>query len=73
VFNVLAADAVIRVQAQGDIAGLTRRVDPVTDLDTGKYYVKSKPSVPSKAARDSEAAKRLWSISEDLIGRTISS
>jgi len=44
-----------------------------TDLDTGKYYAKSKPSVPSKAARDSEAAKRLWSISEDLIGRTISS
>ncbi len=44
-----------------------------TDLDTGKYYAKSKPSVPSKAAHDSEAAKRLWSISEDLIGRTISS
>ena len=33
---------------------------------SGKYFVKCKPRVPSKAARDDEAAKRLWQISEEL-------
>ena len=34
---------------------------------TGKYFDKSKQSRPSKAARDTEAAKRLWDASEHLV------
>jgi retinol dehydrogenase 12 len=35
---------------------------------SGKYFVKCKPRVPSKAARDDGAALRLWQISEELTG-----
>jgi NAD(P)-dependent dehydrogenase (short-subunit alcohol dehydrogenase family) len=34
---------------------------------TGGYYVRSKLHRPSKAARDPEAARRLWEVSEELI------
>jgi len=36
---------------------------------SGKYFVKCKPHLPSKAARDDQAAKRLWQISEELVGQ----
>ena len=39
---------------------------PEVEGVSGKYFVKCKPRVPSKAARDDEAAKRLWQISEEL-------
>jgi NAD(P)-dependent dehydrogenase (short-subunit alcohol dehydrogenase family) len=35
---------------------------------SGKYFVKGKPRLPSKAARDDAAAKRLWQVSEELVG-----
>jgi NAD(P)-dependent dehydrogenase (short-subunit alcohol dehydrogenase family) len=38
----------------------------VADI-TGKYFVKCKEHVPSKAARDADAARGLWEISEQLI------
>ncbi|HYA69713.1 MAG TPA: SDR family oxidoreductase [Acidimicrobiales bacterium] len=37
---------------------------------TGKYFVKCKPRQPSKAARDDAAARRLWQVSEELVGQT---
>ncbi len=37
---------------------------------TGKYFVKCKARTPSKAARDDEAARRLWAVSEELAGRS---
>ena len=33
----------------------------------GGYWVRSKEHRPSKAARDDEAAGRLWKVSEDLV------
>jgi retinol dehydrogenase 12 len=39
---------------------------PEVEGVSGKYFVKCKPRVPSKAARDDEAATRLWQISEEL-------
>ncbi len=36
---------------------------------SGKYFVKCKPRLPSKAAQDDRAAKRLWQISEELVGQ----
>lgn len=36
---------------------------------TGGYYVRCREHRPSRAARDDEAADRLWKISEQLVGR----
>jgi NAD(P)-dependent dehydrogenase (short-subunit alcohol dehydrogenase family) len=35
---------------------------------TGKYYFRSKPAAISKPAEDDDAARRLWSASEELVG-----
>jgi NAD(P)-dependent dehydrogenase (short-subunit alcohol dehydrogenase family) len=34
---------------------------------TGRYFVKCRPRSPSKAARDDDAAARLWKISEEYL------
>ena len=34
---------------------------------TGKYFVKCKEDKPSRAARDDDAARRLWDRSEELV------
>jgi retinol dehydrogenase-12 len=36
---------------------------------TGQYFVKCRAKEPSAAARDEEAAARLWSVSEELVER----
>lgn len=35
---------------------------------TGKYFVKCRERTPSKAAQDDAAARRLWEVSEELVG-----
>ena len=40
------------------------------DRSNGQYWVRSKQHRPSKAARDDEAARRLWKVSEDLVTAT---
>ena len=35
---------------------------------TGAYFVRCRPVTPSKAARDDEAARRLWDVSEQMVG-----
>lgn len=37
---------------------------------SGKYFIKCRPATPSKAARDADAAKRLWQVSEELIAQS---
>ena len=39
----------------------------VTDV-TGRYFVKCRAREPSAAARDADAARRLWDVSEALVG-----
>jgi NAD(P)-dependent dehydrogenase (short-subunit alcohol dehydrogenase family) len=34
---------------------------------TGGYFYKCRPSTPTRVARDEEAARRLWAISEELV------
>jgi NAD(P)-dependent dehydrogenase (short-subunit alcohol dehydrogenase family) len=36
---------------------------------SGRYFVRCKPASPSKAARDDEAAARLWQLSEELVAK----
>jgi len=37
---------------------------------TGKYYSDCAEAIPSKQALDDEAAKKLWSVSEEVVGNT---
>ena len=41
---------------------------PAVEGKTGGYYVKRKLQQPAPAARDDEAARRLWEVSEQLLG-----
>jgi NAD(P)-dependent dehydrogenase (short-subunit alcohol dehydrogenase family) len=41
---------------------------PEVDKTTGQYFVKRRTMEPSRAARDAEAANRLWEASESLAG-----
>lgn len=42
--------------------------DPEVAGRSGSYYVRCRVHEPSRAARDDEAADRLWQVSEDLVG-----
>lgn len=35
---------------------------------SGQYFVKCKPKEPRRPARDADAARRLWQVSEELVG-----
>ncbi|MFP3907757.1 MAG: SDR family oxidoreductase [Acidimicrobiales bacterium] len=50
------ADTIVYLAASDEVAELT-----------GGYYVNRRPTTPSSAARDDEAAARLWDVSEQLI------
>jgi NAD(P)-dependent dehydrogenase (short-subunit alcohol dehydrogenase family) len=40
---------------------------PEVEHETGQYFVKCKPRSPKKMARDPDAARRLWDVSEQLV------
>jgi len=42
--------------------------DPGVAGVSGEYFVKCKPKQPKPWARDQEAARRLWQVSEELVG-----
>jgi NAD(P)-dependent dehydrogenase (short-subunit alcohol dehydrogenase family) len=44
--------------------------DPAVAGVSGEYFVKCKPKEPKRQARDQEAARRLWQVSEELVGLT---
>ena len=41
---------------------------PEVEGASGGYYAKCKPATPTAAARDDEAARRLWALSEGRVG-----
>ena len=41
---------------------------PEVEGISGKYFYKSRPALPSPFARDPEAARRLWRMSEEMTG-----
>ncbi len=41
---------------------------PAVEGKTGMYWSRSRPSRPTKAAQDDEAARRLWKVSQELAG-----
>jgi retinol dehydrogenase 12 len=43
--------------------------DPTAAGTSGLYFAKCKPKTPSREARDPAVAKRLWDVSEELVGK----
>ena len=69
--NALAFPLLITLQKtpeQGAYCSVYAISDPALANTSGKYFVNSHASAPSKAAMNSEAKRRLWEISENLVG-----
>jgi retinol dehydrogenase 12 len=52
---------------QGAATSVYLASSPEVEGVTGKYFVKCKQRTPSPSARDAEAARRLWDVSEELV------
>lgn len=53
---------------QGAQTSIYLSSSPDVEGVTGGYYAKSKPRTPTREAEDDEAARRLWALSEELVG-----
>jgi NAD(P)-dependent dehydrogenase (short-subunit alcohol dehydrogenase family) len=53
---------------QGAATTVYLATSPVVGGASGGYFVKSRPAVPSRAARDDAAARRLWEASAAMTG-----
>jgi NAD(P)-dependent dehydrogenase (short-subunit alcohol dehydrogenase family) len=73
--DTLGAEAMLMVLAQpfllspaaGAATSVFLAMAPDVGEVSGQYFVRSKPARASKAARDDEAAARLWDASEALV------
>ena len=54
-------------EADGARASIRAALAPELEGVTGRYFDKLKEKPPSRPARDPDAAKRLWEISERLV------
>ncbi len=54
--------------AEGAKTSIYLAASPEVEGVTGEYFIKCRPAKPSKAARDDEAARRLWATSAQLVG-----
>ena len=53
---------------KGAATSIYLAASPDVEGKTGGYYVKSRSIAPSAAAQDDDAARKLWGISEQLVG-----
>ena len=53
---------------QGAVTSVYLASSPAVADVTGRYFVKCRAREPSAAARDADAARRLWQVSESLAG-----
>jgi NAD(P)-dependent dehydrogenase (short-subunit alcohol dehydrogenase family) len=54
---------------KGALTSIYLATSPEVEGVSGKYFAKCKQKDPSKAAQDDATAKRLWEVSEKLIGQ----
>ena len=59
---------ILRSPEKGAESSIYACVSPKLEGITGKYYYNCKEVTPKPWARDTEAAKRLWAVSEDMVG-----
>jgi retinol dehydrogenase 12 len=57
-----------KTPAQGAKTSIHLASAPELENVTGQYFAKSKPAKASPAATDDDAARRLWEISEQMVG-----
>jgi retinol dehydrogenase-14 len=65
------ARLVMKTPAQGARTPIYLASSPQVQGITGRYYVNRKPKTSSKASHDTIAAARLWQVSADLAGMTV--
>jgi NAD(P)-dependent dehydrogenase (short-subunit alcohol dehydrogenase family) len=70
-FGIRIAQPFFLSPAQGARTSVYLASSSEVDDVSGKYFVKCKEKQPRKWAQDSEAAKRLWQVSEDLVGLSV--
>ena len=67
-FGLKIASPFFLSPAKGARTSVYLASSPEVDGVNGQYFVKCKPRTPRKWARDPEAARRLWQVSEELVG-----
>ena len=58
----------MRTPEQGAATAVHLATDPAVAGVTGEYFIDNRPVPPSPAATDDESARRLWQISEEMVG-----
>jgi NAD(P)-dependent dehydrogenase (short-subunit alcohol dehydrogenase family) len=58
----------MRTPEQGAATAVYLATDPAVAGVTGEYFIDSRPVPPSPAATDDESARRLWALSEEMVG-----
>ncbi|MFL5382360.1 MAG: SDR family oxidoreductase [Longimicrobiaceae bacterium] len=58
----------LRTPEQGAATAVYLAADPAVAEVTGEYFIDNLPVPPSPAATDDESARRLWQISEEMVG-----
>jgi NAD(P)-dependent dehydrogenase (short-subunit alcohol dehydrogenase family) len=60
---------VLRTPEQGAATGVWLATAPELATTTGRYFANEREKRPSRHGEDDAAAKRLWDVSEELVGR----
>jgi NAD(P)-dependent dehydrogenase (short-subunit alcohol dehydrogenase family) len=67
-FGIKIASPFFLSPAKGARTSVYLASSPDVEGVSGQYFVKCKPKQPSRWAQDPEAARRLWRVSEELVG-----
>jgi NAD(P)-dependent dehydrogenase (short-subunit alcohol dehydrogenase family) len=69
-FGIKIASPFFLSPAKGARTSIYLASSPEVEGVSGEYFVKCKPRKPRRWAQDPEAARRLWEVSEELVGLT---
>ncbi len=69
-FGVKVIKPFVLSPERGAVTSVYLASSPAVADVTGRYFVKCRAREPSAAARDADAARRLWEVSEKLVGST---
>jgi hypothetical protein len=58
----------MRTPEQGAATAVHLAADPAAAAVTGEYFIDSRPVQLTDKAIDDEAARRLWELSEEMVG-----
>src|SRR5277367_5696525 len=67
-FGIKIASPFFLSPAKGARTSVYLASSPVVEGVSGEYFVKCKPRKPRRWAQDSDAARHLWEVSEELVG-----